>query len=320
MEGEKLRVENLSVRYYPDTLAVRRVDLSLQKGEVLGIVGESGSGKSTLALSLTHLIPPSAADIQGKVFFDGVDLLALDEKEKVQYRGRKIAYVFQEPGTALNPVLTIEDQIEEVLELHQCLKGKQARQRAAFLLRQAGIPHPDEVMKGYSHQLSGGMKQRVLIAMALAWNPDCLVADEPTSHLDVTIQAQILLLLKKIQKEHGLSMLFITHDLGIIGQMADRIAVMYAGEIIELGPGQAILDRPFHPYTQGLLQCAMAGVTQGDRQFCTIGGQPPQVNELKNECAFDARCPKVIGRCSEEEPQLEEVEPGRWVRCFRWRD
>lgn len=252
-----LNVQKLSVRYYPNTPAVRGVDLALERGEVLGIVGESGSGKSTLALSLIRLIPPAVAEIQGKVLFDGADLLSLNESELVCYRGKKIAYIFQEPGTALNPVLTIEDQLEEVLELHQGVSGKQGQQRVEFLLRQVEIPHPEELLKVYPHQLSGGMKQRVLIAMALASNPVCLVADEPTSHLDVTIQAQILLLLKKIQKEQALSMIFITHDLGIVGQMADRIAVMYAGEIVEMGEKEEVLNKPHHPYTQRLLQSAL---------------------------------------------------------------
>lgn len=229
-----LRIENLSVKYYPDVLAVKEINLTLQRGEVLGIVGESGSGKSTLALSLTRLISPSVAQIQGKVLFENTDLLSLSEKEITRYRGKRIAYIFQEPGTALNPVLTIQDQLDEVLKIHQGVTGRQAEQRGEFLLREVGIPHPEELMKSYPHQFSGGMKQRIMIAMALACNPSCLVADEPTSQLDVTIQAQILLLLKKIQKEHGLSMIFITHDLGIVEQMADKIAVMYEGQIVEL--------------------------------------------------------------------------------------
>ncbi len=314
-----LQIKGLSVQYYPYLPAVREVDLTLAQGEVLGIVGESGSGKSTLVLSLTRLIPSSVAKVQGAVFFNGADLLSLTEKELSAYRGKKIAYVFQEAGTALNPVLTLEDQIGEALEIHQGLSGKQREQRAWFLLKQVGIPHPEELLKVYPHQLSGGMKQRVLVAMALAANPICLIADEPTSHLDVTIQAQILMLLKKIQKEEGLSLVFITHDLGIVGQMADRIAVMYAGQIVELGEKEAILKRPYHPYTQGLLECShFAG--EGGRRFYTISGQPPRISELKDECPFDSRCPKVIQRCRESAPQLEEVEPGRWVRCFRWRE
>ena len=229
-----VEVKDLSVRYHPSAIAVRDVNFSLERGEILGIVGESGSGKSTLALSLTRLIPSSTAEIRGKVLFNGTDLLSLSEKGIIRYRGKKIAYIFQEPGTALNPVLTIQDQLDEVLEIHQGVTGRQAEQRGEFLLREVGIPHPEELMKSYPHQLSGGMKQRIMIAMALACNPSCLVADEPTSQLDVTIQAQILLLLKKIQKEHGLSMIFITHDLGIVEQMADRIAVMRDGQIVEM--------------------------------------------------------------------------------------
>ncbi len=239
-----LQIENLSVKYHPDVLAVKGVSLTLAKGEIMGIIGESGSGKSTLALSLTRLIPSSVAEIRGKVLFNRTDLLSLSEKEIIHYRGKKIAYIFQEPGTALNPVLTIHDQIDEVIEIHQGVNGRQAEQRGEFLLREVGIPHPEELMKSYPHQLSGGMKQRIMIAMALACNPSCLVADEPTSQLDVTIQAQILMLLKKIQKEHGISMVFITHDLGIVGQMADRVAVMYAGEIVELGKTEGVLKHP----------------------------------------------------------------------------
>ncbi len=238
-KGELLQIRDLSVRYYPSLLAVRNVNFELRKGEVLGIVGESGSGKSTLALSITRLIPPSVAQIRGKVLFSAeggeeTDLLSLPEEKLAAYHGKKIAYIFQEPGTALNPVLTIQDQLDEVLEIHQGVTGRQAEQRGEFLLREVGIPHPEELMQSYPHHLSGGMKQRIMIAMALACNPSCLVADEPTSQLDVTIQAQILLLLKKIQKEHGLSMIFITHDLGIVEQMADRIAVMRAGQIVEM--------------------------------------------------------------------------------------
>lgn len=234
-----LRIENLSVKYYPDVLAVKEINLTLQRGEVLGIVGESGSGKSTLALAITRLISPLVAEMEGSVFFfaeggEETDLLSLPEEKLTAYRGKRIAYIFQEPGTALNPVLTIQDQLDEVLKIHQGVTGRQAEQRGEFLLREVGIPHPEELMKSYPHQFSGGMKQRIMIAMALACNPSCLVADEPTSQLDVTIQAQILLLLKKIQKEHGLSMIFITHDLGIVEQMADKIAVMYEGQIVEL--------------------------------------------------------------------------------------
>ncbi len=253
-----VEVKDLSVRYHPSTIAVRDVNFSLERGEILGIVGESGSGKSTLALSLMRLIPPSVAQIRGKVFFNDTDLLSLPEKEITRYRGKKIAYIFQEPGTALNPVLTIQDQLDEVLEIHQGVTGRQAEQRGEFLLREVGIPYPEELMKSYPHQLSGGMKQRIMIAMALASNPSCLVADEPTSQLDVTIQAQILLCLKKIQKEHGLSMIFITHDLGIVEQMADQVAVMCAGEVVEFGKREQVLNRPCHSYTQALLACSRA--------------------------------------------------------------
>jgi ABC-type dipeptide/oligopeptide/nickel transport system ATPase component len=196
-------------------------------------------GLRHVALAITRLISPSVAEMEGSVFFSAeggeeTDLLSLPEEKLAVYRGKKIAYIFQEPGTALNPVLTIQNQLEEVLEIHQGVAGRQAEQRREFLLREVGIPHPEELMKSYPHQLSGGMKQRIMIAMALACNPSCLVADEPTSQLDVTIQVQILLLLKKIQKEHGLSMIFITHDLGVVEQMADKIAVMYEGQIVKL--------------------------------------------------------------------------------------
>jgi oligopeptide/dipeptide ABC transporter ATP-binding protein len=286
--------------------AVIDVSFHLNAGETLCLVGESGSGKSVTALSLLKLVQPPGRIAGGRVLFNGRDLLTLGEREMQRIRGAELALVFQEPMTALNPVFTIGDQIEETLIVHGEARGRAARQRAVDLLAAVSIPDPDRRVRDYPHQLSGGLRQRALIAMALACNPSVLIADEPTTALDVTIQAQILDLLRDLKKRFGLALLLITHDLGVVAEMADRVAVMYAGRIVEESPVRELFRDARHPYTQGLL-ASIPGGSRGSR-LTAIQGTVPPLGQLPPGCPFAPRCPKRFEPCGRAVPGMTNIE------------
>lgn len=313
-----LDVRDLRTYFYIQDKEIRAVDgvsLRISQGEVLGLVGESGCGKSVTALSLAKLLPiPPAKILSGEVLLDGVDVLKLDEKDLQKLRGRRIAYVFQEPATSLNPVFTIGNQITEVIKLYQKQGKSEARNMAAEMLTRVGIPSARERLDNYPHQLSGGMKQRVMIAMALIGNPSLLVADEPTTALDVTIQAQILDLLGKIREERNLSILLITHDLSIIGDIADRVDIMYAGRVQEEAETASLFAHPLHPYTKALLDC-IPRMAELKKRLITIGGEVPEASSLPSGCRFHPRCGQTMSICKKHEPEMKEVERGHLLRC-----
>jgi len=294
--------------------AVDGVDLEIAKGECFALVGESGCGKSMTALSILRLLPEVGRIAGGSVRLGEVDLLALPEAAMRAVRGRRAAMIFQEPATALNPVLTVGRQVSEVIERHTALRGAAVRRRTLELLRAVGIPEPERRMGEYAFQLSGGLRQRVMIAGALAVDPEVLIADEPTTALDVTIQAQILDLLAKLQRERGMALLLITHDLGIVAHMADRVAVMYAGEIVEVAPRAAFFRAPQHPYSQKLF-AALPGAAQRSGQLAQIPGQVPPLTGEFAGCRFTERCEHAFERCRREAPKLLAVDPGHRARC-----
>ncbi|MEN6331340.1 MAG: ABC transporter ATP-binding protein [Smithella sp.] len=298
--------------------AVDGVSLSLQQGETLGIVGESGCGKTMLALSIMRLIPPNGSIINGTVSFQGQDLLKLSSEEMRSKRGSDIAMIFQEPMTSLNPVIRIGEQIAEAIRLHQKLSAKDALALSIEQLREVGIPEPERRARDYPHQLSGGMRQRVMIAMAMSCHPKLLLADEPTTALDVTIQAQILDLISELKKKNNMTVILITHDLGIIAQSADNVAVMYAGKIVEKSPVDEIFARPLHPYTQGLIDSLPAGGGNDRRKYLkTIAGSVPSLYNLEAGCRFRQRCSRAYEKCAGQEPDLKEIETGHFVACWK---
>lgn len=313
-----LIIEQLSVRFGSGDSAVEAVsglDLSIARGEVVAVVGESGSGKTVTALTITRLLgSPPVTGREGKILFLGNDLLATPEEKLRDFRGARIAYVFQEPASALNPVFKAGYQIGEALRQHGRAKGRE-KQRILSLLLDVGIREPERVAEAYPHQLSGGQQQRVMIAMALACEPDLLIADEPTTALDVTVQMQILELLKKLQREHGMAVLLITHNLAIAANMADRIAVMYAGELVEAGRAEDVIKKPLHPYTKALLD-AVPRMTGEPGELNGIPGQIPPANAWPSGCRFHPRCPIARDRCRGEKPALVEGEKGHQARCF----
>ncbi len=297
--------------------AVDGVSFHVNQGEVLGLVGESGCGKSVTALSIMRILPaPPGRVAGGEVIFEGVDLLKLPEAKMRAIRGGRIGMVFQEPMTSLNPVFTVGDQVAEAIIVHKGLKKDQALSRAAELFGMVGLPEPEKLISSYPHQLSGGMRQRVMIAMAISCGPGLVIADEPTTALDVTIQAQILALMGDIRKKTGTAIILITHDLGIIAQMADRVAVMYAGRIVEEARTDDIFHDPLHPYTEGLL-ASIPKPGEKLRRLKAIPGMVPKLSELPRGCKFLPRCPYAKPEYSESEPELVEVKPGHRVRCFR---
>jgi oligopeptide/dipeptide ABC transporter ATP-binding protein len=315
-----LEVRDLAVSFETDdglVRAVNGVSFSLDAGRTLGIVGESGSGKTVTSLAILRLIasPPGRID-GGEILFRGRNLLALPEAELRKVRGNEISMVFQEPMTSLNPVFTAGDQIEESLRLHLGLGRRAARARAIELLRKVGIAAPAERVDAYPHELSGGMRQRVMIAMAIGANPALLVADEPTTALDVTIQAQILDLLAALRAEMGMGLLLITHNLGIVAEVADHVAVMYAGRVVEQADVRRIFGNPLHPYTRGLLE-SIPRITGRRSRLAVIPGSVPDPARLPRGCPFHPRCPFAVPDCAEEEPALREIEPGHAVRCIR---
>ncbi len=317
-EAPLLRVQELTTTFripHGVVKAVDRVSFELRRGETLGIVGESGSGKSMTALSILRLVQPPGEIGGGPISFNGrSDLLELSERDMRRIRGAEIGFIFQEPMTALNPVYTIGDQIAEALRVHGRGTRAEAHTKSIELLEAVKIPEPERRLRDYPHQLSGGMRQRVLIAIALACQPQLLIADEPTTALDVTIQAEILDLLHEMKERFHLALLLITHDLGVVAGHADRVAVMYAGKIVEQGPMRQIFESPKHPYTQGLLD-SIPGGAAGQR-LRAIDGVVPNLANLPPGCAFEPRCPKRIDRCTSAPPPSYEVGPSQSARCY----
>jgi oligopeptide transport system ATP-binding protein len=321
MSQPLLVVKNLETQFKTQdgiVKAVNNVSFHVDRGETLGIVGESGSGKSVTSLSIMRLIPnPPGRIVGGQIIFDGDNLLDYTEEEMRHIRGNRIAMIFQDPMTSLNPVLTIGRQITESLELHMKLTPKEARNRTVELLQMVGIPGAARRLDDYPHQFSGGMRQRVMIAMALSCNPELLIADEPTTALDVTIQAQILELIQRLQHELGTAVIIITHDLGVVAGMADRVIVMYAGRVVEEGPTDEIFARPRMPYTIGLLRSIPRLDEEEGRTLTPIRGLPPDLINLPQICPFSPRCDYFIpGTCDQQVPPLREVVPGHKAACL----
>ena len=337
-----LEIKNLRLDFIIDGRAARAVDdvsLTIEAGETVCLVGESGCGKSVTAQSIARLVPaPPARYAGGGILLNGRDTLKMSPRELREIRGGVVSYVFQEPAASLNPVFRVGAQIKESLKLHRPLtpslspsggervakqgdgnsRGKTYDAEVIRLLKLVGIPAPESRIKDYPHQMSGGMQQRVMIAMALASEPKLLVADEPTTALDVTIQAQILDLLRDLKRRLGMAILLITHNLGIVGGMADRVAVMYAGQIVELAPARELLRRPLHPYTRALM-ASVPKLPGGAERLTAIPGNVPRIGNLPPGCRFAPRCPIAKPECSERIPELVEVEPQRWVRCPFWK-
>ena len=316
-----LEVKDLKTYFYTDSGVAKAVDgvtFSLDNGKTLGIVGESGCGKSVTSLSIMRLVDPATGRNEGgSIVFDGQDLLTLPEKEMRKLRGNRISMIFQEPMTSLNPVFTIGDQISESLKLHKGLDKKAARDRAIELLELVGIPEAGKRVDEYPHQLSGGMRQRVMIAMALSGDPELLIADEPTTALDVTIQAQILQLLKDLQEKLHMSIIIITHDLGVIAEMADEVAVMYAGDIVEKAPTRALFDDPKHPYTIGLMN-SIPDINDHVSRLRTLEGLVPSLYDMPSGCRFAPRCQFCCPECEAHRINLTTLPDGRQVRCRRF--
>lgn len=297
--------------------AIEDVTFSVEQGEILGIVGESGCGKSMTALSILRLVAsPPVYITGGEIRYRGKNLLEMDEKEIRKIRGNKISMIFQEPMTSLNPVYTVGNQITEVIRLHQKVGKEEAQAQALQMLRMVGIPAPEQRIKEYPHQLSGGMRQRVMIAMALACRPELLIADEPTTALDVTIQAQILEELKNLQREFGMSIILITHDLGVVADMAQNMLVMYGGEVVEYGPTKELFLHPRHPYTEGLLR-SIPRLDEAVRKLNVIKGAVPSLDSMPEGCRFCPRCEYATERCHKEKPPLREID-GCKVRCWQY--
>jgi len=316
-----LEVKNLQTYFYSSEGVAKAVDgvsFTLQKGETLGIVGESGCGKSMTSLSLLRLVPsPPGKIINGEILLNNTDILKLSDEELRKIRGNKISMIFQEPMTSLNPVLSVGEQIAESIRLHQGLSRKEAWQKAVDMIRLVGIPAPEKRAKQEPYQLSGGMRQRIMIAMALARTPDVLIADEPTTALDVTIQAQIIDIIQNLQKQLGMSILFITHDLGVVAEVCDKIAVMYAGQVVEEGTTDSLFEKPLHPYTNGLIQ-SLPKLYEDQEELSTIQGTVPSPYHYPSGCRYAERCPFATELCREKQPELLTIEPGKKVRCWMY--
>jgi oligopeptide transport system ATP-binding protein len=315
-----LSVDDLCVHFHSEQGLVKAVDgvsFELERGEVLGLVGESGSGKTVTNLALIGLLQrPPAFYPRGSIRFAGQELLGADERTLRKLRGRRIAMIFQDPMAALNPYLTVERQLTEVLELHERVSHRVARTRSTDMLARVGIPDPVRRMSAYPHELSGGMRQRVMIAMALLCSPELLIADEPTTAVDVTVQAQVLALINDLQRGSSMSVILITHDLGVVADMAHRIAVMYAGRIVESAKTTTLFERPQHPYTRGLLASVPRMDAARDQPLQPIPGLPPDLSRLPSGCPFRPRCTRAFERCAQEYPALIEEEAQHSVRCF----
>ena len=322
MPAELLRVENLKT-YFPTpngvVKAVDGVSFSVAEGEVLGLVGESGSGKSMTCRSIMRLLPSSARIEGGKVCFRDKSVLDLSEQQLTSWRGAEVAMILQEPMTALNPVLTIGEQIVETIVQHEGVSRGEAHMRAVDALRRVGIPAAGRRVDEYPHQFSGGMRQRAMIAIALACRPKLLLADEPTTALDVTVQDQIIRLVQDVQRELGMSVIWVTHDLGVVAQLCDRVAVMYAGRIVELADVADLYEASRHPYTRGLMESVPSGSVRG-RGLIPIPGQPPDLLDLPTGCAFTPRCRYATNQCSATDPPLRSVTPGHSSACLRFEE
>jgi oligopeptide/dipeptide ABC transporter ATP-binding protein len=321
-----LEVKNLKTYFYTEdgvVKAVDGVDFVVYPGEVLGLVGESGCGKSVSALSVMRLISKPGKIVEGEVLFDGQDLVKFTETEMTHVRGNRISMIFQQPQTALNPVFRVADQIAEVLSIHQFLGKEEGRKRAIELLKMVGISEAERRAQAFPHELSGGMAQRVMIAMALACTPELLIADEPTTALDVTIQAQILGLMRDLRNQVGASIILITHDLGVVADMAERVAVMYAGRIVEQADVEPLFAKPMHPYTQGLMG-SIPVLGKLKRRLDVIPGSVPNLINLPAGCRFAPRCrarvEHQVQMCTEVEPELTEISPQHFVRCWLYQD
>jgi len=318
MSKPLLELRNLRTEFHTEEgiiPALNDVSFSLDSGETLGIVGESGCGKSVTALSIMGLLPYSGKIRSGSIHFKGQDLLQKSEKEMRGIRGKEISMIFQEPMTSLNPVYTIGNQLVEAIMIHQKIDKQTAMKKAVEALRMVRIPSPEKRVKEYPHQLSGGMRQRVMIAMSLACNPQVLIADEPTTALDVTIQAQILKIMGALKDELGTAIILITHDLGVVAEMAQRVLVMYGGKVVEQGLVEAIFENPLHPYTEGLLK-SIPSVDQDKEKLHVIKGSVPHPLRLPKGCSFNPRCPYAIDLCREKAPELTETESNHFVRCW----
>ena len=317
-----LQIRGLNIRFPSasgQVNAVRDISFEIDRGEVLGLVGESGSGKSVTSLAIMRLVTPQAS-VSGEILLgangaEPQNLLTLETESMRRLRGSRISMIFQEPMTALNPVMRVGEQIAETVRAHQAVSKKEAWSRAVEALKEVAIVDPEHRARDYPHQLSGGMRQRVMIAMAIVNRPELLIADEPTTALDVTIQAQILDLLGELRQRFGLTMLFISHDLAVVSKVADRVAVMYAGSLVELASRQEIFRNPAHPYTRGLLAAVPTLRTARDRPLQTIEGSVPVLSSLPAGCSFEPRCPFRVPACAEALPPLTEVAPGHWARC-----
>jgi oligopeptide/dipeptide ABC transporter ATP-binding protein len=317
-----LEIKNLKTQFFTEGGAVKAVDsvnLVVKRGEVLGLVGESGCGKSVTSLSIMRLVSQPGRIVAGEIIFDDEDLLKLPEKKMMAIRGNRISMIFQQPQSSLNPVFRVGDQLSEAIILHQDVSKDEAHERTIELLRMVGIPEPESRARAYPHELSGGMAQRVMIAMALACVPELLIADEPTTALDVTIQAQILDLMRNLRNKMDTAIILITHDLGVVAEMCDRVNVMYAGRIVEEAGIIELFKSPKHPYTAALIGSTPI-LGQADRELTTIPGSVPNLIDLPEGCKFAPRCQARIDneleRCTEEEPLLKEIAPNHWVRCW----
>jgi oligopeptide/dipeptide ABC transporter ATP-binding protein len=315
-----LELQNLSTHYVSSrgTRVVRAVDdvtLRVRAGETLGVVGESGSGKSTLALSILRILPTAARNVSGRIMFEGEDLLEKSDAEMRHVRGKRIAMVLQDPMASLNPLFTIGDQVAEPIRVHEGEKRATAWERAKELLRSVKIPSPETRVTQYPHEMSGGMRQRIVGAIGISCEPRLLIADEPTTSLDLTIQAQYLNLLRDLQREYHLALIFITHNLGIVAKMCDQLAVMYAGRVVESGPVSQIFNSPAHPYTEALLN-SIPRMTDTVQRLIAIEGQPPDLAALPPGCSFAPRCPRAFNRCRDAAPPEFSETRGRTARCW----
>lgn len=321
MSEPLLNVENLVTEFFAEEGAVRAIDhvsFHVEKGEILGVVGESGCGKSVTSMSIMRLIPENLGRVaEGTITFEGQNIMEMSKKEFSKVTGKEMSMIFQEPLSSLNPLLTCGYQIVETIRYHEKIEKKEAWEKAVELLRMAGIPLPEKRAKEYPHQLSGGMRQRVMIAMAIACNPKLLIADEPTTALDVTIQAQILDIIKRLRTEFGMAVMFITHDMGVIAEVSDRVIVMYAGNIVEEAPVKEFFANPLHPYTQGLLKAIPRPDRKKERLFMIEGTVPKLSDEIKG-CKFYDRCHVASDICKEKKPPFIEAEKEQKVLCWRY--
>ena len=315
LELDKLSTYYISAQGARIVRAVDEVSFHLDAGKTLGIVGESGSGKSTLALTLLRVLPPAARIVGGRMLLDGEDLVTKSDAEMREIRGKKIAMILQDPMASLNPLFTIGNQVAEPIQVHEGERRKTAWERARALLKAVRIPSPEARVRQYPHEMSGGMRQRIVGAIGISCEPRLLIADEPTTSLDLTIQAQYLNLLRELQRAHGLALIFITHNLGIVAKMCDQLAVMYAGRVVEQGPVRQIFRAPGHPYTRALLS-SIPRMSDGRQRLSAIDGQPPDLSALPPGCAFAPRCPSALDQCREVEPPEVAGAENSCVRCW----